>query len=125
MLRAVTRSWRTGGPAGDVGAAAGAAAAAALRDSARSRAGAGLTTTCSSCVGADAETATPERAPASGPSVIDPEYPIRRSRTVTLSPPRGLHCARNEVASPLGVSTAAFRGAPAAPGSSASTSGKG
>src|SRR6188768_1221616 len=81
MLRAVTRSWRTGGPGAGVGAAAcGAAGAAALRDSARSasaRARVWADTlgddSSSSLVGAAADTASPDRAPASGPSTIDPE----------------------------------------------------
>jgi hypothetical protein len=89
MLRAVTRNWRTGGPG--AGADCAAAGAAAFRDSARDRSGAALATTSSSAVGAAADTAIPDRDSAPGPNAIDPEYPIRRSRTETLSPPRGLH----------------------------------
>jgi hypothetical protein len=65
----------------------------------------------------------PDRAAANGPSTIDPEYPIRRSRTATLSPPRGLHWARSDVTSPPGVNTAASRAVPAGPDSIASTKG--
>jgi hypothetical protein len=71
MLRAETRSWRTGGPA--AGADRAAAGASARRESARARAGAELATASSSAVGAAADTAIPTRDSSPGPNAIDPE----------------------------------------------------
>src|SRR5829696_1207467 len=138
--RAVTRSWRTGGPASSAdrgapvgGGASAAAGAAVFRVSARSpitRARAcdwapSATTTCSSCALAGPETATPERAPPPGPSMMVPEYPIRRSAIDTLSPSRALQVARADVGAPLGVRTDALLGPLPDPGSTAITRGNG